>query len=971
MAAYFQFPTRPYVGQTYSYQGRVWEWSGYSWNITLIEDAPGPTLSEQAEELAVLPAFTTKFAKIPTMAGEPGQALVATSFTPLTFGWSNILANQPGATGPSGPAGINGTTGPSGVAGSNGVTGPTGSSAYDLAVLNGFSGSSSDWLASLVGSTGATGVGGAGGGGSSRFVPLIVFNGESNSGGQAPNASASAPELAPRSSVQILNNTTFLFEDLDVGTNNNIDHYNLPPFVYHGWEIGLANSVESNLWLENQIYLVKTGQGGSQLSQWGVGSTFYTKFYDRVSSAINLITASGKIPLIYMWWTFGINDAIAGTNQATWMTGCKALHARMRDDFGYFPIFSPRIMAGSPGEPYNTSIDAYAASDPMFFTVPSTGATQNDSNHWDYAGMKLLATRLGTATRAFGQHEAYLVRQISALAGSAPVLPEAPTTPGLTITPGSLSFVEGVGGNIQVKLTSQPSSTVTVDVAISGGNATRTPTSLTFTTGNWNTNQQVSVASADDGTASGARSAVIALTSTGISAPGSVNVAIYDADAPVPVLTAMNWKDFVNSSQVGSELHFAGALGGANAIGTIDATQPFRIVYEWLDADTSALILYLDDSTPNTTFLQADPFVTGFYQYSPSVHVVASGGQANAIGGWAVTAPQMIALEKSGNDVIYSISTNSGATFTQKYVHTGVLAGKTTLYPRALTAIPTSPKVKLYYDAAVFTPGGLVVLNTPANTATPVISGTTAVGDVLTTTSGTWTNTPSSYTYQWKRNGTNISGATSTTYTLQNADMATSLTCQVTAVNGDGSNYISSNQIYVPNPNAGSLTPVTWGSFQGTTSPVAGTLAFANGSVAGGKAVETIDATQAFKLQITHSSTSLDSQALVVFLSANSISDYAWPQGYMTVGVYHFNGSHTIEHSGQAYVTMGTTAFPVILQLEKSGNDVVVTKSTDGGTTWSSFYTDTGVLAGKTTLYVKALFAVPTAGQKINVQLQQ
>ena len=39
----------------------------------------------------------------------------------------------------------------------------------------------------------------------------------------------------------------------------------------------------------------------------------------------------------------------------------------------------------------------------------------------------------------------------------------------------------------------------------------------------------------------------------------------------------------------------------------------------------------------------------------------------------------------------------------------------------------------------------------PVNTVAPVISGTTTLGSVLTTTNGTWTNSPTSYTYQWKR----------------------------------------------------------------------------------------------------------------------------------------------------------------------------------------------------------------------------
>jgi hypothetical protein len=79
-------------------------------------------------------------------------------------------------------------------------------------------------------------------------------------------------------------------------------------------------------------------------------------------------------------------------------------------------------------------------------------------------------------------------------------------------------------------------------------------------------------------------------------------------------------------------------------------------------------------------------------------------------------------------------------------------------------------------------------LTAPVNTVLPVISGTTTVGQTLTTTNGTWTGTPTpSYTYQWKRNGTNISGATSNSYLLVTADGAATITVTVTATNTAGS----------------------------------------------------------------------------------------------------------------------------------------------------------------------------------------
>jgi len=64
-------------------------------------------------------------------------------------------------------------------------------------------------------------------------------------------------------------------------------------------------------------------------------------------------------------------------------------------------------------------------------------------------------------------------------------------------------------------------------------------------------------------------------------------------------------------------------------------------------------------------------------------------------------------------------------------------------------------------------------------TAAPAVSGSLKVGAVLTASSGTWTPKPS-LSYQWKRNGTAIPGATKATYTLQKADAGGKVTVAVT-----------------------------------------------------------------------------------------------------------------------------------------------------------------------------------------------
>lgn len=63
----------------------------------------------------------------------------------------------------------------------------------------------------------------------------------------------------------------------------------------------------------------------------------------------------------------------------------------------------------------------------------------------------------------------------------------------------------------------------------------------------------------------------------------------------------------------------------------------------------------------------------------------------------------------------------------------------------------------------------------------PTITGTRGVGKILTATRGTWSPTPTSYTYRWKRNGAGIYGATKQTYTPTTADAGRKLTVSVAA----------------------------------------------------------------------------------------------------------------------------------------------------------------------------------------------
>lgn len=74
----------------------------------------------------------------------------------------------------------------------------------------------------------------------------------------------------------------------------------------------------------------------------------------------------------------------------------------------------------------------------------------------------------------------------------------------------------------------------------------------------------------------------------------------------------------------------------------------------------------------------------------------------------------------------------------------------------------------------------------PVNTLLPSIAGIAQEGQTLSANVGTWTHS-AVFTFQWKLDGVNISGATGETYVPVTGDVGKTITVAVTATNSSGS----------------------------------------------------------------------------------------------------------------------------------------------------------------------------------------
>jgi hypothetical protein len=184
----------------------------------------------------------------------------------------------------------------------------------------------------------------------------------------------------------------------------------------------------------------------------------------------------------------------------------------------------------------------------------------------------------------------------------------------------------------------------------------------------------------------------------------------------------------------------------------------------------------------------------------------AQGSQLTASSGsWNVTPSSYTYQWRSGG---VAVSGATSATFNTRSADIG----------KAMSVVVTAALDG--YNSASSTSNTITVTEAPAttliNSSPPVISGTPQVGNTLSASNGAWNVTPTSYTYQWKRNGNNISGATAFQYALTASDVGSnSITVTVTALrSGYTSGSATSSAVSVSGALTG--TQFTSDSFDGS-----------------------------------------------------------------------------------------------------------------------------------------------------------
>ncbi len=196
---------------------------------------------------------------------------------------------------------------------------------------------------------------------------------------------------------------------------------------------------------------------------------------------------------------------------------------------------------------------------------------------------------------------------------------------------------------------------------------------------------------------------------------------------------------------------------------------------------------------------------------------MASGGQIGgevtaAASGEALEDINVCAIERGGEFVVECASTSSSGEYAIPRLPAGA-------YTVEFSSLSDSYATQYYYDTSSLVEAKKVLVldgsttsgidaamqqtgeaaTKPVNIEAPQVSGTAAVGATLSCTTGSWSGSPvQTFSYQWWREGTAITGAIASSYKVQSVDQGHALVCEVTASNEAGETGAQSAPVDIP-----------------------------------------------------------------------------------------------------------------------------------------------------------------------------
>lgn len=258
---------------------------------------------------------------------------------------------------------------------------------------------------------------------------------------------------------------------------------------------------------------------------------------------------------------------------------------------------------------------------------------------------------------------------------------------------------------------------------------------------------------------------------------------------------------------------------------------------------------------------------------------------------------------------------------------------------------------------------GITQLNTPTNFTATAVSQTqiNLAWDAVASATGYVVDraTNSSFTTGL------VSGIYSGSGTSHNATGLTAGTTYYFRVRATAAGFTDSNYATASGTTqtaGGTVEDIVWAQLQNATAPGGGDLVGAGTLPQGGTATKKLSKVNGNYIQHTVPATVGDSNAALIALDSTDNADYRWSasDNSFLATIFQFGGTAntTSGPTNSSATTLASVSAGHIMRLEISGDNVLARISTNGGSSFTTLHTWTGVLTGITDIFVVGVVAI-------------